>query len=88
MYETPQTPNPTVNKPLQPSVDIGSMPDEAIHALVKSAYKELEKRQRQKEKAAKEEIKKMAAQAGINVSFDGNKPKRRKRANNLNNEEL
>jgi len=50
------------------------MSDEEIKNVIATGYKLLDRRKRQHEKMIKEQIKKMAIEAGIKVSF-ANKPK-------------
>ena len=53
---------------------LGSMSDDEIKQVIATGYKLLDHRKRQHEKKVKEQIKKMAIEAGIKVSFS-NKPK-------------
>ena len=84
MYETSQTElsNDLQTGHLQTDTalpDLTAMQDEALQTLVKAAQRELEKRKRQREKATKEQIRKMAAEAGITISFGEEKPARKRR---------
>jgi len=56
-----------------PALDVDRMSDEDIKQLIARAYRLLDKRKREREKAIKEQIRQMANQAGIKVSFTGNK---------------
>ncbi len=57
-----------INRSL-PIVDLKTMDDEAIKALIADGYKLLNQRKREREKAIKEQIKELAASEGIKVSF-------------------
>lgn len=57
-----------INRPL-PVVDLKTMDDEAIKALIADGYKLLNQRKREREKTIKEQIKELAASEGIKVSF-------------------
>lgn len=57
-----------INRSL-PVVDLKTMDDEAIKALIADGYKLLNQRKREREKAIKEQIKELAASEGIKVSF-------------------
>jgi len=61
-----------------PALDMDSMSDGDIKQLIAQAYKLLDKRKRNKEKAIKEQIRQMANQVGIKVSFTGNKAQKAK----------
>lgn len=57
-----------------PITEMENMSDEEIKNVIATGYKLLDRRKRQHEKMIKEQIKKMAIEAGIKVSF-ANKPK-------------
>lgn len=46
------------------------MADEQIKQLIADGYRELDQRKLKREKEAREQIKQMAAEAGIKVSFN------------------
>ena len=57
-----------VSRPL-PEIDLERMSDEALKKLITDSYKLLDKRRREHEKKIKEQIKQLAIDAGIKVSF-------------------
>lgn len=57
-----------INRPL-PVIDLEKMDDEALKKLITDSYKLLDKRRREHEKKVKEQIKQLAVDAGIKVSF-------------------
>ena len=64
----------TEQENIPPITDMESMSDEEIKNIIATGYKLLDRRKRQHEKQVKEQIRKMAIEAGIKVSF-ANKPK-------------
>jgi len=65
--------NTSLNRDLSPVSDLASelesMSDDEIKQIIAHGYKLLDRRKRQHEKMIKEQIKKMAVEAGIKVSF-------------------
>jgi len=58
--------------------DVKTYSDEQLQSLLKDIHKELDQRKMERIKLAKEQIKKLATEAGIAVSFSESKsPKRR-----------
>lgn len=55
--------------PHSPVPDMDNMNDDEVKQLIAEGYKLLNRRKRERAKMVKEQIKKMAAKAGINVSF-------------------
>lgn len=51
------------------SSQLQSMEDDAIKQLISEGYKLLDQRKREREKKVKEQIKQLASDAGIKVSF-------------------
>jgi len=54
------------------------MSDNEVKKIIAHGYKLLDKRKREYEKSVKEQIKKMATDAGINVSFSNKLPRKSK----------
>ena len=59
--------------------DLEKLEDEQLKTLISDAYKLLDERKRERERIAKEEIRKMASEAGIKVSFSETLPRKRSR---------
>lgn len=78
MNENSSTLPTDVHRPL-PVIDLERMSDEAIKKLITDSYKLLDKRRREHEKQIKEQIKQLASDAGIKVSF--REPVERKKRN-------
>lgn len=57
-----------VSRPL-PAIDLERLNDDALKKLITDSYKLLDKRRREHEKKVKEQIKQLAVDAGIKVSF-------------------
>ena len=55
------------------TIDLKTLTETELHNLLKDANKELDYRALQKEKAAMAECRKIAAGAGLKVSFSGGK---------------
>lgn len=56
--------------------DLSRLDDAGLRALMRDARAELERRAQERKKAALAEIRKLAAQAGINVAVTGPRRKR------------
>ncbi len=56
------------------NINVTSLTDEELNNLVKNANKEMDRRQREKQKAAKEMIRKIASEHDIKISFAENAP--------------
>ena len=67
-----------------PSIDLEKLSDDAIKKLITDGYKLLDKRRREHEKQVKEQIKQLASNAGIRVSF--REPAERKKRNTRSEE--
>lgn len=50
-------------------INLNTLDDDAIKSLISDGYKLLDRRKREREKAIKEQIKKLADSEGIKVSF-------------------
>ncbi len=70
---------PTEQKTISPALDMENMSDEEIKQAIATGYKLLNRRKRQHQKQVQVQIKKLATDAGINVSFS-NKSARKAQA--------
>ena len=62
----------------KPEINLQLLDDEAIKSFIAEGYKLLDERKRERERAAKEHIKKLAEEAGIKVSFAEARGRRKK----------
>ena len=63
------TPSKVTSKDAINTINLNTFDDEAIKNLISDGYKLLDRRKREREKAIKEQIKKLADSEGIKVSF-------------------
>jgi len=59
----------TEQETVSPIIDMENMSDEEVKQLISQGYKLLNRRKRQHQKQVQAQIKKMAIEAGIKVSF-------------------
>ena len=71
--------NAVLNRTVDLNQDLEKLDDEQLKTLISDAYKLLDDRKRERERIAKEEIRKMAIEAGIKVSFAETAPRKRSR---------
>ena len=64
-----QTAAPQPSKEITSPINLNTLDDDAIKSLISDGYKLLDRRKREREKAIKEQIKKLADSEGIKVSF-------------------
>ena len=65
-------------EPVSPVIKLNAMNDDEIKQLISEGYKLLNQRKREREKALKIQIREMASQAGIKVSFsERRRPKKK-----------
>ena len=64
-----RNPSPSSSLKNELASELESMSDDEVKQIIAHGYKLLDRRKRQHEKMIKEQIKKMAVEAGIKVSF-------------------
>ena len=66
--------------PSPQNINLNTLDDEQIKKIIADGYKLLDQRKREKEKKVKEQIKTMAQEAGIKVSFSESTTRKRAKA--------